>query len=137
MVKKPPTMQEIWVWSLEQEWLPIPVFLPAKFHGQRSLERFSPCGCKELDLTEWLTESERVNSIQNAPPAEWRERLMTLFLYFGGVLCLEGIYLLYFSNNCLQLHFDEFSFLTGKGSRYFGFILEFLSPGGHRTASFQ
>ena len=136
MVKKLPTMQEVWVWSLEQEWLPIPVFLPAKFHGQRSLACFSPCSCKELDLTEWLTESERVNSIQNAPPAEWRERL-TLFLYSGGVLSLEGIYLLYFSNNCLQLLFDEFSFLTGKGSRYFDSISEFLSPGGNRTASFQ
>ena len=130
MVKNLPTVQENWVWFLDQEWLPTPVFLPAKFLTckiQRSLVGYSPCSHKELDMTEWLTESERewMNSIQNAPPSEWRERL-TLFLNFGGVLSLEGIYLLYFSNNCLQLYFDEFSFLTRKGSRYFGSISEFL-----------
>ena len=30
----------------------IPVFLPGKFHGQRSLADFSPWGCKESDMTE-------------------------------------------------------------------------------------
>ena len=25
------------------------------FHGQRSLVGYSPWGCKELDMTEWLT----------------------------------------------------------------------------------
>ena len=29
-----------------------PVFLPRKFHGQRSLVGYSPCGHKELDITE-------------------------------------------------------------------------------------
>ena len=29
-----------------------PVLLPGKFHGQRSLEQYSPWGCKELDMTE-------------------------------------------------------------------------------------
>ena len=32
-----------------------PVFLPAEFHGQRSLEGYSSQGCKELDTTERLT----------------------------------------------------------------------------------
>ena len=31
---------------------PIPVFLPGKYHGQRSLAGCSPRGCKELDMTE-------------------------------------------------------------------------------------
>ena len=32
---------------------PIPVFLPGKFHGQRTnLVSYSPWGCKELDMTE-------------------------------------------------------------------------------------
>ena len=31
-----------------------PVFLPGKFHGQRSLVGFSPWGCKEWDTTERL-----------------------------------------------------------------------------------
>ena len=29
-----------------------PVFLPEKFHGQRSLAGYSPWGCKESDKTE-------------------------------------------------------------------------------------
>ena len=33
-------------------WQPIPVFLPGKFHGQRSLACCSPWGCKESDMTE-------------------------------------------------------------------------------------
>ena len=34
------------------EWQPIPVFLPERFHGQRSLAGYSPWGCKESDTTE-------------------------------------------------------------------------------------
>ena len=32
-----------------------PVFLPGEFHGQRSLEGYSPWDCKESDMTELLT----------------------------------------------------------------------------------
>ena len=31
-----------------------PVFLSEKFHGQRSLVGYRPCGCKESDTTEQL-----------------------------------------------------------------------------------
>ena len=47
-------MQEMWVQSLGQEnpwsrkWQPTPVFLPGKFHGQRSLVGSSPWGCKRV-----------------------------------------------------------------------------------------
>ena len=34
-----------------RKWLPTPVFLPEKFHGQRSLVGYSPWGHKELDMT--------------------------------------------------------------------------------------
>ena len=50
-------MQDIWVWSLNQEdplerkWQPTPIFLPGKFPGQRCLAGCSPWGCKESDLT--------------------------------------------------------------------------------------
>ena len=30
-----------------REWLPTPVFLPREFHGQRSLEGYSPWNLKE------------------------------------------------------------------------------------------
>ena len=53
-VKNLPAMQETWVLSLSledpqrREWLPTPVFLPEKFHGQKSLVGHSPLGCKRI-----------------------------------------------------------------------------------------
>ena len=38
-----------------REWLPTPVLLPGKSHGQRSQEGYSPWGHKEQDMTEQLT----------------------------------------------------------------------------------
>ena len=61
MVKNPPAMQETQetqVRSLPEEepwrrkWQPTPVFLPGKFHGQKSLAGYSPWVCKESDTTE-------------------------------------------------------------------------------------
>ena len=37
-----------------RKWHSIPVFLPGKSHGWRSLAGYSPWGCKELDTTERL-----------------------------------------------------------------------------------
>ena len=46
-------MQETWVQFLGGEdplekWQPTPVFLPRKFHGQRSLEGYSPWGSQRV-----------------------------------------------------------------------------------------
>ena len=41
------------LWS--RKWQPTPVFLPEKFHGQKSLVGYSPWGHKELDMSEWLS----------------------------------------------------------------------------------
>ena len=38
----------------KRKWQPIPVFLPGKSYGQRSLEGYSPWSLKELDTTEQL-----------------------------------------------------------------------------------
>ena len=35
-------------------WQPTPVFLPRESHGQRSLEGYSPRGCKKSDTSEQL-----------------------------------------------------------------------------------
>ena len=35
-------------------WQPTPVFLPGEFHGQSSLESYSPWALKESGTTEWL-----------------------------------------------------------------------------------
>ena len=60
--KNLPTMQEIeprvQSWgredALRREWQPTPVFLPGKFHGQRSLVSYSLWGHRELDTTQRL-----------------------------------------------------------------------------------
>ena len=46
-----------WVGSIprRRKWLPTPVFFPKEFHGQRSLESYSPWDHTELDTTERLT----------------------------------------------------------------------------------
>ena len=38
-----------------RKWQPSPVFLPGKFHGQRSLAGYSPRDCKQSDTTEHMT----------------------------------------------------------------------------------
>ena len=37
-----------------REWLPTPISLPGKFHGERSLVQYSPWGCKESDTLLYL-----------------------------------------------------------------------------------
>ena len=43
-------LQRYW----RRRWHPTPVFLPGKFHGQRSLVGCSPWSLEESDTTEWL-----------------------------------------------------------------------------------
>ena len=38
-----------------RKWQPTPIFLPGKYHRQRSLEGYSPWGRKESDTAEQLT----------------------------------------------------------------------------------
>ena len=58
VVKNPPAVRKMWVWSLGgripwgRKWPPTPVFLPGKSHGQRSM--VGPWTYKELDTNEWL-----------------------------------------------------------------------------------
>ena len=59
-VKNLPTMQENsfdpWVGQIpwRREWLPTPVFLPGKFHGQRSLASYSPWESRRVGHN-WVT----------------------------------------------------------------------------------
>ena len=54
------TVQETWVWSLvgkipwRREWQFTSVFLPGKFHGQRSLADYTVHGVAESETTEQL-----------------------------------------------------------------------------------
>ena len=42
-----------WIGKI-RKWQPAPVLLPGKSHGRRSLVGYSPWGCKDSDMTEWL-----------------------------------------------------------------------------------
>ena len=52
LVKNLPAMRETWVGKIswKREGLSTPAFWPGEFHGL-----YSPRGCKELDMTEWLS----------------------------------------------------------------------------------
>ena len=51
-------------WS--RKWQPVQVFLPGKFHGQRSLEGYSPWGHKESDTNEYTHILHHV-AVENNP----------------------------------------------------------------------
>ena len=44
-----------------REWQPTPVFLPGEFHGQKSLEGYSPWGHKESDTKEQLSTHAQIS----------------------------------------------------------------------------
>ena len=58
MVKNLPAMQEtrvnLWIRKIprRRKGQPFPIFLPAEFHGQKSLASYSPWGCKGLEANE-------------------------------------------------------------------------------------
>ena len=43
-----------------RKWQPTPVFLPGKFHGQRSLAGYSLWGCKDLDMKSYDQPSQHI-----------------------------------------------------------------------------
>ena len=63
-----------WSWK----WQPTPVFLPGKFHGQRSLVGYSPRGRKEPVTTEWLRFEYMLHYTQNY---ERKKKLSPRILY--------------------------------------------------------
>ena len=69
-VKRLPSMQETWVWSLggedplEKELATHSRILAGKPHGWRSLVGYSPWSHKESDPTEWLNFNYQFSSVQ-------------------------------------------------------------------------
>ena len=55
-----------------RKWQPTPVFLPGKFHGQRSLVGYSPWDRKESDTTEQLHSHSLV--VKALSPNQWTAR---------------------------------------------------------------
>ena len=82
MLKNLPAMQETWgpqtgkiPWR--RKWQLTPVFYLENTHGPRSLAGYSPGGCKELDMTEYLSTAQQYMSFSMSS---------TLRLKFSAVL---------------------------------------------------
>ena len=54
-----------WVGKIpwRRKWQPMPVLLPEKSHGQRTMADYRPTGCEELDMTERLSTSPGKKSV--------------------------------------------------------------------------
>ena len=78
---------EHWVGKIpwRRKWQPTPVFLPGKFHGQRSLAGYSLWGCKELNMTERLNYHHQ--GIWQL--IGWRRGLMKRSQRWSDTLCLD------------------------------------------------
>ena len=64
----------LWVRKIpwKRKWQLTPVFLPGKFHGQRSLAGYSPWDRKESDTTDRLTHFSHLNNrVMNLGSALW------------------------------------------------------------------
>ena len=60
-------------WS--RKWQPVPVFLPGKFYGQRSLAAYSPWDHRESDMTKWLSTTHTgamlLNQVKSVHWKDW------------------------------------------------------------------
>ena len=71
MVKCLPAVRETrfnpWVGKIpwRRKWQSIPVLLPGKFHGRRSLVGYNPWGHKELDMTKHSTAAKVPGGLNN------------------------------------------------------------------------
>ena len=91
MVKNPPQCRrpgfDPWVRRIpcRRQWLPTPIFLAGESLGQRSLEGYSPWGCKESDTTKQLTFSHWHLSS--------RLKMENFFFYIGEQFYLVVIFI--------------------------------------------
>ena len=101
MVKNPPAMWETWVQSpgweepLKEGMTTTPVFLPGQF-PQWSLAGYSLWGCKESDITEWLSTAKSSctffsNSIRSFLNVSfWQTQLISSLCHWWGKWTVLG-----------------------------------------------
>ena len=75
--------------SPRRKWTPTPVFLPVKFHGQKSLVGYSLWWRKESDVTEYtrthtLTHTQRIVSIAQEQVSEHIISETSAYLIFSN-----------------------------------------------------
>ena len=95
--------QETWVLPLgqedplEKEWQPTPVFLPGKFHGQRSWAGCSPWGCRELDTTEHTHTKTLIDFFSNLRNRQFDIFIISLFdistFHYSSVMTYCGFFM--------------------------------------------
>ena len=75
-----------WVGKIpwRRKWQPTPVFLPGEFHGQRSLESYTPWGRKESDTTKQLTHTHTHTHQTLNPNMVLLSSTVTLVFFFLG-----------------------------------------------------
>ena len=96
-----------------RKWQSTPAFLPGKFHGQRSLEYYSPWGCRDLDTSEHTCTinfvlSEKTPCRSGFAVLKKRNRWSlcshsVLFTQVIAVVRLQGYIITVSGHNCLPL----------------------------------
>ena len=130
-------MQETWVWPpgwqdpLKKKWQPTPVFLPGKFHGQRTLVGYNLQGHKETwmkglsththtrgrrpDLLCFRPYESRPSSVSqetsHQEPNSWHINLgLPSLLIYSGPAVLRLFSLHTHPKSVFQLHFPQWCF---------------------------
>ena len=70
------------------------IFLPGKFHGQRSLASYSPWGCKEFDMTKTLETNNNIvmmGSYVFVWHWKWKLKLLCHVQLFGTPWTIQSI----------------------------------------------
>ena len=97
-----------------RKWQPIPVFLPGKFHGQRSLADHGPWGSQKIVRHNWRTNISPIPLFHALPAQHWPPWPLNYNLHLPSTLPPQRLYLAHsFSKWCLANAFTSFkSFLN-------------------------
>ena len=126
-----------------RKWQPTPVFLPAEFHGQRSLADYSPWGSKESDMTKWLTHKHMIiytfymfSKVQDRIHGERRKGVSCgsheiannnkkfLSLVEGQRYCPSRLFSFRFPGATMKLHWPACAFFFPKNDCKVGYNLQ-------------
>ena len=73
-----------------EEMATTPVFLPGKFHGQRSLVGYSPWACKESDMTGARAHTHTHTHTHTKKAGTWTETERCLKIFYQNVSDLSA-----------------------------------------------
>ena len=77
-----------------RKWQPTPVFLLGEFHGQRSLESYSPWGCQEWDTCaqvytiNYVVDTIILNKLLSAISIKKKDKSLYLAFTYSSILFL-------------------------------------------------